>query len=77
VELLAISCNHSSSTPFSSDQATHIANYSSEACFDEPEALDERVQARVSITRAMKALKNAGKIIHDERKLVLPEMKTA
>jgi len=25
----------------------HIANYSSEACFNEPEALDVRLQARV------------------------------
>ena len=32
---------------------------------------------RVSITRAMKALKGAGKIIHEGRKLILPVMKTA
>ena len=32
---------------------------------------------RVSITRAMKGLKKAGKIIHDDKRLVLPELKTA
>jgi len=32
---------------------------------------------RVSITRAMKALKNAGKIIHDGKTLILPLLKTA
>jgi len=32
---------------------------------------------RVSITRAMKALKSAGKIIHEERRLILPALKTA
>ena len=32
---------------------------------------------RVSITRAMKALKGAGKIIHEDRKLILPLMKFA
>jgi CRP/FNR family transcriptional regulator len=32
---------------------------------------------RVSITRAMKALKRAGKIIHEDRKLILPALKTA
>lgn len=32
---------------------------------------------RVSITRAMKTLKNAGKIIHDGRKLILPTCKVA
>jgi len=32
---------------------------------------------RVSITRAMKTLKNAGKIIHDDRKLILPTVKIA
>ncbi len=32
---------------------------------------------RVSITRAMKALKESGKIIHDEKRLILPAMKTA
>lgn len=32
---------------------------------------------RVSITRAMKALKEAGKIIHEGRRLILPLLKTA
>jgi len=32
---------------------------------------------RVSITRAMKALKSAGKIIHEDRKLILPSLETA
>jgi CRP-like cAMP-binding protein len=32
---------------------------------------------RVSITRAMKALKKAGKIIHEDRRLILPLLKTA
>jgi len=32
---------------------------------------------RVSITRAMKALKSAGKIVHDGRKLILPALKIA
>ncbi len=32
---------------------------------------------RVSITRAMKALKKAGKIIHEAKLLILPELKTA
>ena len=32
---------------------------------------------RVSITRAMKALKGAGKIIHEDRKLILPLMQSA
>jgi len=32
---------------------------------------------RVSITRAMKALKAAGKIIHEDKRLILPELKTA
>ena len=32
---------------------------------------------RVSITRAMKALKRAGKIIHEDRKLILPALKSA
>jgi CRP/FNR family transcriptional regulator len=32
---------------------------------------------RVSITRAMKALKAAGKIIHEDRRLILPALKTA
>ena len=32
---------------------------------------------RVSITRAMKALKAAGKIIHEDKRLILPAMKTA
>jgi len=32
---------------------------------------------RVSITRAMKALKGAGKIIHEDRRLILPALKTA
>jgi CRP/FNR family transcriptional regulator len=32
---------------------------------------------RVSITRAMKALKAAGKIIHEEKRLILPTLKTA
>jgi CRP/FNR family transcriptional regulator len=32
---------------------------------------------RVSITRAMKALKNAGKVIHEDRKLILPSLKSA
>lgn len=32
---------------------------------------------RVSITRAMKTLKNAGKIIHDGRNLILPTVKVA
>ena len=32
---------------------------------------------RVSITRAMKALKKAGKIIHEGRRLILPMLKTA
>lgn len=31
---------------------------------------------RVSITRAMKALKSAGKIIHDGKQLILPTLKT-
>jgi CRP/FNR family transcriptional regulator, cyclic AMP receptor protein len=31
---------------------------------------------RVSITRAMKALKSAGKIIHEGRRLILPSMET-
>ena len=31
---------------------------------------------RVSITRAMKALKAAGKIIHEDRRLILPALKT-
>lgn len=32
---------------------------------------------RVSITRAMKALKKAGKIIHEEKRLILPELNLA
>ena len=32
---------------------------------------------RVSITRAMKALKQAGKIIHENKQLILPALKTA
>ena len=32
---------------------------------------------RVSITRAMKTLKKAGKIIHENKLLILPELKTA
>ena len=32
---------------------------------------------RVSITRAMKALKAAGKIIHEDNRLILPALKTA
>ncbi|WP_054030111.1 Crp/Fnr family transcriptional regulator [Desulfatitalea tepidiphila] len=32
---------------------------------------------RVSITRAMQALKKAGKIIHKDKRLILPAMKTA
>jgi CRP-like cAMP-binding protein len=32
---------------------------------------------RVSITRAMKALKKAGKIIHEDKRLILPAFKTA
>ena len=32
---------------------------------------------RVSITRAMKALKAAGKIIHKDKRLILPDLKTA
>lgn len=32
---------------------------------------------RVSITRAMKALKKAGKIIHEDKLLILPTLKTA
>jgi CRP/FNR family cyclic AMP-dependent transcriptional regulator len=32
---------------------------------------------RVSITRAMKALKTAGKIIHEDKRLILPDLKTA
>lgn len=32
---------------------------------------------RVSITRAMKALKKAGKIIHEDKRLILPPFKTA
>ena len=32
---------------------------------------------RVSITRAMKALKKAGKIIHEDKRLILPVLKTA
>ena len=32
---------------------------------------------RVSITRAMKTLKEAGKIIHENRRLILPAVKTA
>jgi CRP-like cAMP-binding protein len=32
---------------------------------------------RVSITRAMKALKKAGKIIHKDRQLILPSLKIA
>ena len=32
---------------------------------------------RVSITRAMKALKKAGKIIHEDKRLILPTLKTA
>jgi CRP/FNR family transcriptional regulator len=32
---------------------------------------------RVSVTRAMKALKKAGKIIQDEKRLILPALKTA
>jgi CRP-like cAMP-binding protein len=32
---------------------------------------------RVSITRAMKALKEAGKIIHENKQLILPALKTA
>jgi len=32
---------------------------------------------RVSITRAMKALKAAGKIIHEDKRLILPTLKTA
>ena len=32
---------------------------------------------RVSITRAMKELKKAGKIIHEDKRLILPEFKTA
>jgi CRP/FNR family transcriptional regulator len=32
---------------------------------------------RVSITRAMKALKAAGKILHEDKRLILPALKTA
>jgi CRP/FNR family transcriptional regulator len=32
---------------------------------------------RVSITRAMKALKAAGKIIHKDKRLIIPDLKTA
>ena len=32
---------------------------------------------RVSITRAMKALRNAGKIIHEDKKLILPSLEIA
>ena len=32
---------------------------------------------RVSITRAMKALKTAGKIIHKDKRLILPDLKSA
>ena len=32
---------------------------------------------RVSITRAMKALKKAGKILHEDKRLILPVLKTA
>ncbi len=32
---------------------------------------------RVSITRAIKALKKAGKIIHEDKRLILPALKTA
>ena len=32
---------------------------------------------RVSITRAMKALKKAGKIIHEDKRLILPALETA
>lgn len=32
---------------------------------------------RVSITRAMKGLKNAGKIVHEDRKLILPALATS
>jgi len=32
---------------------------------------------QVSITRAMKALKTAGKIIHEDKRLILPALKTA
>jgi len=32
---------------------------------------------RVSITRAMKALKAAGKIVHEDKRLILPALKTA
>ena len=32
---------------------------------------------RVSITRAMKSLKAAGKIVHEDRRLILPALKTA
>jgi CRP/FNR family transcriptional regulator len=32
---------------------------------------------RVSITRAMKTLKAAGKIIHKDKRLILPALKTA
>jgi CRP/FNR family transcriptional regulator len=32
---------------------------------------------RVSITRAMKALKAAGKITHEDKRLILPTLKTA
>lgn len=32
---------------------------------------------RVSITRAMKSLKAAGKIIHEDKRLILPDLKTA
>jgi CRP/FNR family transcriptional regulator len=32
---------------------------------------------RVSITRAIKALKNAGKIIHEDKKLILPPLEIA
>ncbi len=32
---------------------------------------------RVSITRAMKALKTAGKIIHEDKRLILPALKTS
>jgi len=32
---------------------------------------------RVSITRAMKVLKAAGKIMHEDKRLILPALKTA
>jgi len=39
--------------------------------------LDHRMRHRVSINRAMKALKKAGKIIHEDKLLILPALKTA